>query len=112
MCALCRCTTSAAHRIKKLTILQLVILLRRQELPYWGNPSTLPPREEELVQLLSYTFAGPIVHTSVVPGERVQLHPRGLRHLLLHGGHQQGPYRIYIANVVLISGAKRQTYKC
>jgi len=37
-----------------------------------------------------------------VPGERVQLHPRELSHLLLHGGHQQGPYRIYIANVVLL----------
>jgi len=37
---------------------------QRQELPYWGNPSTLPPRREELVQLLPSTLAGPLVHTS------------------------------------------------
>ena len=33
-------------------------LQSRQELPYWEIPSTLHPREEELVQLLPLALAG------------------------------------------------------
>jgi len=70
--------------------------------------STLHLWEEELVQLLPFTFAG-FVHTSAVPGEGVQLHPLAVHQLTLQGGHQQGPGTIYNANVVLIAEAKRLT---
>ena len=59
-------------------------------------------REEELVQLLPFTFAGFDVLTSDASGEGVQLDPLAGYQLLLQGRHQQGPGTIHIANVVLL----------
>ena len=87
--------------MEKLTVLQIVILLKAGT-AVLGESQYTPATGRRTCPASYLTFAGPIVHTSVVPGERLQLHPRELCHLLLHGGHQQGPYRIYIANVVLL----------
>jgi len=68
VCAHCRCTNSAAHRLtgEKLTVLQL-FFHPKAGTAVLGNPSTLPPREEELVQLLPQHLLV-LVHTSVSQG--------------------------------------------
>ena len=67
-----------------------------------GFPVHSHPREEELVQLLPFTFAGFDVLTSDASGEGVQHDPLAGYQLLLQGRHQQGPGTIHIANVVLL----------
>ena len=67
-----------------------------------GFPVHSHPREEELVQLLPFTFVGFDVLTSDASGEGVQLDPLAGYQLLLQGRHQQGPGTIHIANVVLL----------
>jgi len=52
VCALPLHKFGCTQNREKLTILQLVILLKAGT-AVLGNPSTLPPQEEELVQLLS-----------------------------------------------------------